>query len=104
MLAVIALALTATAVYAGPELVQSAPSLRAQSWNLDIAARRPPMRAQVSQALKTRTPVAKQICAALPQVGFALHLRAAGSSSQLVSQSPLRRGRSFTSSRAPPIV
>jgi hypothetical protein len=104
MLAVIALAMTATAVYAGPELVQSAPLLRAQSWNLDIAARRPPMRAQVSQALKTRTPVAQQFWVASPHVGFALHLRAAGSPSQLLLCAPLRRGHNFNSSRAPPVV
>jgi hypothetical protein len=55
VLAAIALALTATAVSARPEPVQTVPSLRAQSWNLEIATRRPAMRTRVSHGeLKTK--------------------------------------------------
>jgi hypothetical protein len=61
VLAAIALALTATAVSARPEPVQTVPSLRAQSWNLEIATRRPAMRTRVSHGeLKTKTLVQSQ--------------------------------------------
>jgi len=105
VVAAIALALTATSVYAGPESVRTALSLRAQSWNHQITARRPAMRAQVSQSeLKTRTPVTKQFCALSPQVSFAHPLCVAGSPSQWLSRSLLLRGHSLSPSRAPPLV
>lgn len=104
VLAAIALAVTATVVSARPEPVQTAPSLRAQSWNLEIAARRPAMRARVSHGeLKTKTLVAKHFCPVLPHVGLAHRLRVAGSPPQWLSRSLLRSQR-FTPSRAPPIV
>src|ERR1700692_4835067 len=103
VVAAIALALTATSLYAGPEPVQTALSLRAQSWNHEITSRRPAMRAQVSQSeLKTRTPVAKQFCAVTP-VRFAYPLCVAGSPSQWLSRSLLLGGHSFSPGRAPPV-
>ena len=105
VVAAIALALAATSVYAGPEPVRTALSLRAQSWNHEITARRLVMRAQVSQSeLKTRTPVAKQFCAVSPQVSFAHPLCLAGSPTQWLSRSLLLRDDSFSPSRAPPLV
>ena len=103
-MAAIAVALAATSVYAGPEPVQTVLSLRAQSWNLEITARRPVMRAQVSQSeLKTRTPVEKLFCAVSPQVSFAHPLCVAGSPTQWLSRSLLLRGHSFSPCRAPPL-
>jgi hypothetical protein len=105
VVAAIAVALAATSVYAGPEPVQTVLSLRAKSWNLQITARRPVMRAQGSQSeLKTRTPVAKQFCAVSSQVGFAQPLCVAGSPTQRLSRSLLLRGHSFSPSRAPPSI
>src|SRR5713101_217837 len=69
VLATVAFALAVTLVKAGPELARTKPSLRAQSWNLEITARRQVTRAQVSGVFKNRTPQSKPSCAAPQNVG-----------------------------------
>ena len=105
VLAIFALAVTAIAVSAESEPLKAVRSLRAHSWNLEIAVRRTAERSQISQGgLKAKTPLAKQFCVAPVQVEFAHILQAAGSPSKLLFLSPLPISRNFNTGRAPPVV
>ena len=102
LLAVIAFALAATLVKAGPELARTKPSLRAQSWNLEITARRQVMRAQASGMFKNRAQ-SKDCYAALQNV-LSDPLPTTRLRVPWFSPSLLLRSTRFIPSRAPPLV
>jgi hypothetical protein len=105
LLATIAFTLTATAVSAGNQQFRIAAAFRAPAWNLEITAKRPDMRALGSQGeLRTRTPVAKQLCGVSPNSNFDQGLHVVGSPSQFLSRSPDLTGTGLRPGRAPPTV
>jgi hypothetical protein len=105
LLATIAFTLTASAVCAGNQQVRIAAALRAPAWNLEITARRPAMRALVSHGeVRTRTPIAKQLCAVSPNSNFDQGLHVTGSPWQFLSRPPVLTGNGLHPGRAPPTV